>query len=84
MQFQKRDFRRTAEAHGQNDRADAARDINLRFFAPVKSTRKFAARQNSFFVGADFHLSAVRVTAQHQINFGAGGAIQSFRIVRQQ
>ena len=84
MQFNQRYFRRTAETHGQNDRADAARDIHLRIFAPVQTARKPAARQNFLFLVAQSDLPAVRMSAKHQIYSGAGGTIQSFRIMCKQ
>ena len=82
-QFDQRNFRRALVTDGQNDRADSACDIDLRVFAAVQTVGKFAARQNSSFIVAHFYLSAVRMTAEHQINAEPRRLPHDDRIMRQ-
>src|SRR5215207_7213132 len=65
-QREQRDFRQTAVAHGQYDRAEAARDIDLCLSAAAEAAQDasaHAARGRA--LGAPCDLPAVRVAREH-------------------
>src|SRR5438270_792074 len=82
-QRQKRNFGQTTVAHGQDDCAQAARDVDLRLAAARESAKYAAAHAARCRVlGAPSDLPAVRVARKHKVNPGARGASKDDGVVR--
>src|SRR5688500_5090090 len=83
-QRQQRDFGQAAVAHGQNDRAEAARDVNLRLAAAAETPQDAAAHApRGRALRAPSDLPAVRVPGEHEVHARARGAAQNHGVVRQ-
>src|SRR5687768_17220881 len=83
-QRQQRHLRQAAVAHGQDDRAEAARDVDLRLAAAAEAPQDApadAARGRALRAPSD--LPAVRVTGEHEVYARARGAAQDDGVVRQ-
>src|SRR5207253_2716160 len=74
-QSQQRDFGQAAVAYGQDDCAEAARDVDLRLAAPAEAPQNASAHSaRGRALGAPCDLAAVRVAGEHKVNARARGA----------
>src|ERR1043165_5761980 len=81
---EQRDLGQAAVAHGQDDRAEAARDVDLSLAAtaqPPEDAPAYAPRCRALRAPSD--LAAVRVAREHQVYSRARRAAEYDRVVRQ-
>src|SRR5258708_15401062 len=83
--LQQGNFRRATITDRENDCAESARDVDLGFVLAPQSVQDTAARSSSrVAIGSDRDLASMCMSAQHQIDAGAGRASEDDPIMSKQ